>query len=549
MIRWIASSFKRQIVFLLFSIILTIGLLVISKIYTDQKTQLETILEQQVAQMARGFSLVVSSDVFYNNYLAVSDDIFDLYQHNQKLANVHGSLFKIVNVAVIDNDNKIVGHSTPSLNPIGTLFDIPTFSSDGEKTGKIVLFWEIETEFLLVTMPILKDSNIIGKVYLTVNPFFLKQSEDKLLNNIIFVVCFFIFILFLTSIVFSRWIDKPFEEIIRQLNFANLGQGKLEFPLVIGRKDEFYTIANALIMADVRILKQKEELLDIQKDLEQRVESRTAEFKNEALKVKKSLEELRLYQQKLIEIEKMASLGSLVAGIAHEINTPVGVSITTVSYIEDETNTIFKLINDENLSKKNLLKYLSSVEKAAKAITFNLNNTAELVRSFKQMAIDQHTEDKRAFNLKEYLDEVLLSLNSRFKNKPISIRNKVDNDIDIVSYAGIFSQILTNFVINSLVHGFNDSTMHGEIMINASFVSDELIFTYEDNGLGINVEHINRIFDPFFTTKLGEGGSGLGLSIIYNLIHHKLNGHIKCENTKQGMMMTITLPKNKLIEK
>ena len=283
-------------------------------------------------------------------------------------------------------------------------------------------------------------------------------------------------------------------------------------------------------------------LRELNQDLDLKVKKRTRELEE-------SLEHLKDTQDKLIETEKMSSLGSLVSGVAHEINTPIGVSITGITHIKNETNTVLKSLKNDTLGKNALTNYLNLVDEMSESMYLSLRNAADIIRSFKQVAIDQHTEIKRYFNLHSYCDEVLLSLNNKLKLTKIKVTNEIDKNININSYAGIFSQTLTNFIINSLIHGFEDLQKEGNITINGWIESNNLYLTYEDDGKGIEEKHIHKIFDPFFTTKLGKGGSGLGLNIIYNLIHHKLNGKITCKSKiNEGIKMTIVIPTRELID-
>lgn len=287
--------------------------------------------------------------------------------------------------------------------------------------------------------------------------------------------------------------------------------------------------------------KASDKLKDLNENLDLKVKTRT-------LELEESLQNLKTAQAKLVETEKMSSLGSLVAGVAHEINTPLGISITGITHIQSETKSILNMMSNEKLGKNALSQYLELVDEMSESMFLSLKNAADIVRSFKQVAIDQHTEEKRKFNLKYYCDEVLMSLHSKLRHTNIKVLNEIDENIDINTYAGIFSQIWTNFIMNSLIHGYEDYKIEGEIYIKGWIANDKLYLTYKDDGKGISKENIKKVFDPFFTTKMGKGGSGLGLNIIYNLIHHKLNGEISCESElNEGMTMIMTIPMKELI--
>ena len=237
----------------------------------------------------------------------------------------------------------------------------------------------------------------------------------------------------------------------------------------------------------------------------------------------------------------MASLGGLVAGVAHEINTPVGISLTGITHLEDITYNLHRKYIKERMSQNEFEEYIDTSKELTKLIHTNLNKAASLVRSFKQVAVDQSSEEKRVFDLCSYVNEVLASLNSVIKKTNIKISIECSEEIKINSYAGAYSQVLTNLIMNSIVHAF-EKDKKGEININISKRKDKILIVYKDNGIGIKEENLSKIFDPFYTTKRNKGGSGLGLNIIYNIITSKLNGSIICKSkVDKGVEFNIIL--------
>ena len=249
------------------------------------------------------------------------------------------------------------------------------------------------------------------------------------------------------------------------------------------------------------------------------------------VRLHESLKEIKLIQNHLIESEKMASLGSLVSGIAHEINTPLGVVLTSISHIENEVKKMESNYNEQSLTEEALTEYITETKQIIMIIRNQLSNAVTLIRSFKSISVDQHIEDQREFNLKKYIDDIIISLRSVLKGRNIKIINQIDEAIELESYPGIFSQIFSNLIINSVDHGFEyDKNNDDENIIEIS-VKEEmggiLVINYKDNGKGITDEAKKKIFDPFFTTRRGKGGSGLGLNIVYNLVTQKLGGSLK----------------------
>lgn len=298
-----------------------------------------------------------------------------------------------------------------------------------------------------------------------------------------------------------------------------------------------------LVFRDVSEEYEMQEQLRQHRDhLEHLVAERTSELQAQKNTLEDNIKQLKQAQKQLVESEKMVSLGSLVAGVAHEINTPVGVSLTGITHIHDEIKQINKQLHNEELTQSALEKFLERSEKMSDAMHHSLRQASELIRSFKQVAVDQHGEDKREFDLHQYIDDVILSLHHKIKHTRITVINDCNRDCLITSYPGIFSQIITNLITNSLVHGFKPDD-EGEIIIQAQRQDKQLILSYADNGNGIEASILPRVFDPFFTTKLGQGGSGLGLNIIYNLVSQKLNGHIRCDSQPgNGVKFTLEIP-------
>ena len=256
----------------------------------------------------------------------------------------------------------------------------------------------------------------------------------------------------------------------------------------------------------------------------------------------KTLNELERTQDKLIEAEKMASLGGLVAGVAHEINTPLGIALTGITYFDDISNNLRKLYSSNNMTEEEFEKYLKTSEDISKQVLSNIKRASNLVQAFKQVSVDQTNEDKREFYVKDYTDGLILSVNNQIKKTKIKIENNISSDIKINSYPGAYGQIITNLILNSIIHGFTNEEK-GLISINLVQKEDTYIFTYEDDGKGIEGKDLPHIFEPFFTTKRGLGGTGLGLNILYNIVRKQFNGHITCKSIpNKGVNFTINIP-------
>jgi len=257
-----------------------------------------------------------------------------------------------------------------------------------------------------------------------------------------------------------------------------------------------------------------------------------------------TLETLQTTQAELIRSAKMAALGNLVAGIAHEINTPVGTAVMTASTLENATKSIVADLQQDTLKRSSFESYLEVATECSHLILNNLNRAGELINSFKEVAVDQTSLQKRTFLLKPYLHEVIANLTPQFKRTPHKIQLFGDDALLIESYPGSIAQVISNLTLNSLMHAFSES-QPGTISITAEAQAESIVLTYHDDGCGINAANQSRIFEPFFTTARELGGSGLGLHLVYNLVTQTLRGHIQLESSSgQGATFTITFPRD-----
>ncbi len=288
----------------------------------------------------------------------------------------------------------------------------------------------------------------------------------------------------------------------------------------------------------------EDEVRRLNKKLEHLVEERTKQYVEANRSLHESLEHLKHTQHQLVQAEKMASLGSLVAGVAHEINTPLGVGVTAASFLEDKTMSFIRSFSDENHTPEELKKYLDLTTEATSMILTNLNRAAELINSFKQVAADRSSEKRRKFDFSENIDELITSLKPRFKRTNHTIDVQCPNELVVDNYPGVFSQIFTNLIMNSIIHGF-DEVDAGKITLSIAQNGDNILhISYNDNGMGMDNETLTKIYDPFFTTKRNsKGGTGLGMHIVYNLIVQTLGGKIECASTPgKGTTFIIKAP-------
>ena len=402
---------------------------------------------------------------------------------------------------------------------------------------------ESQTKFATIfnTAPFaLALTRITDRVYLDANPAWeqlLGLPRDDILGR--------------TSGELGLWADPPlYDEIYasfshddvvnqREVRMCLRGRADIAPCLISARRlsvnDEDCALWSLVDISELRRIQGRIE--DLNQTLEKRVVERTAELSA-------ALETLRQTQEELIRSEKLAALGSLVAGIAHELNTPIGNSVTVATTLAARTDELVHAYATGALRRGDFDKFASSAQGATDLLMRSLLRAEELVRSFKQVAVDQTSEQRRRFELGEVLHEMAITLSPMFKGSPYTLEIIDTERLIMDSYPGPLGQIFTNLVSNALQHAF-DGRPRGHIVVTPRAADDKLVeIEFADDGKGIPPENLRRIFDPFFTTRLGRGGSGLGLHITYNLASRVLGGRICVRSTPgEGTRFVLTLPR------
>ncbi len=252
---------------------------------------------------------------------------------------------------------------------------------------------------------------------------------------------------------------------------------------------------------------------------------------------------LQMTQAKLVEQQKLAALGSLVAGVAHELNTPLGNSLLTASTMQEMSEKFLAEVETGKMRRSSLDVFARATETSASLLVRNLSTASDLITGFKQIAVDQVSDQRRQFSLKTVSEEVALTISNRLKREEHTLEIEVPATILMDSFPGPFSQVLSNLVLNAIVHAF-DGKKHGQMRLQADLLTDKQVrLVFSDNGHGISEANLSRIFDPFFTTRLGQGGSGLGLHICYNIIRSVLGGSVQVKSVLgEGTSFEIILP-------
>ena len=291
---------------------------------------------------------------------------------------------------------------------------------------------------------------------------------------------------------------------------------------------------DALIDAYGRSVREQRRLVKVSDRLQGQLATVNHELGRRKAEAEEALERLTAAQESLVQAEKLASLGALVGGVAHEINTPVGIALSCASHLADATARMRRLFEADDIGVEDFERYMATATDTTNLILGNCERAADLIRSFKQVAVDRTTSERRSFELGGYIRETMASLGPHLRQAGHAVSIDCPGGIGMTSYPGALSQVLSNFVMNTLIHAFEPGET-GAITIQVDRPDpDRVRIIYSDNGKGIPEDNRGRIFDPFFTTKRGSGGSGLGLHIVYNLVTGPLEGSVAVESDPSG---------------
>lgn len=380
---------------------------------------------------------------------------------------------------------------------------------------------EAESEKLTLETQVSYQGQEIGSFILHYG---LKNSLSRAKDEALTLVQMLGVQIFITFIVLSTVLNRKVLRPLKRLGAAARGiaSGDLKTQIPETGDDEFGQLSNQL-EAMRRALEKHVTLLEL------RVDQRTRDHQKLNAALQESMVQVQQAQKQLVQQEKLAALGGLVAGIAHELNTPVGNALTVATSLLANTETIQSKMSS-GMTRKALEQYIEDVAEGSQMIEHNLTRAAELVAGFKQTAIDQTTAKRREFDLHKLTNETILTLSPNLRSKEYKIVAHIEQGIVLDSYPGPLSQVFTNLINNAVLHAF-EGRDKGEVSIDAErYLNQEkdwVKITVKDNGKGIDADNQKKIFDPFFTTKLGKGGNGLGMHIVHNLVSGALGGDIQ----------------------
>jgi len=526
----------------------------LTSIRLSQKKGLGRRMLIAVLLMSSLFTVVQASYQLYTDYKLGLSEI------EQQFQQIYLSYNKSLSSSIWDIDTEetdIIGAGMLSLPNVESV--VITAITESERSTLLALKTSINENLTtkVFDLSFINDGEglLIGELEVSIS---LDPLYDDLLDRLLLILIFQTLKTFSVSIfIFAIFYYLVAQHLTSMAKFSeSLDSNEQYTPLILNRKqprhsDELDEMVKALNKAKTNLKKmfeynqksnELEKELDLQQQKEQIYTQHHALIEKKNNELNDIINTLNDTQEKLINSEKMALLGNMVTGVAHELNTPIGVSITGVSHIEKQTQKILKLFNNSQMKKSDLLEYFSEIESLSHSINVSLDKSAELIQSFKLVSAEQHQDVVCNFNLHKNFEDIVNSLRPSFSSKNIEIRNSVEQYINFRSYPGILYQIFTNLINNANLHAFEDQ-QSGLIELRTEISVNSVVIIFTDNGKGMPKNVINRLFDPFFTTRRGKGGTGLGMSIVNTLVTDKLNGKIEVgSELNRGTSFRIILP-------
>lgn len=407
----------------------------------------------------------------------------------------------------------------------------------------------LSDEFIEYSLPVIdsETSATLGYIYVRMTHRSFKQNVSELAQYNLAMGVILALVAYIISQIIRARVIRPFDDFVRDIQNITFNK---DFDAQLSKPSltELHPLSESVNAMLRKITQQidkfetaESEIKELNQSLEQKVVTRTQALRDSNQELLDALEQVHQYQSQVIQSEKMASLGQMVAGVAHEVNTPIGLGVTASTMLSDRIDDIKSELEKKSLSAKKLERFLDESKENTQIIYRNLSRAADLVSSFKQVAVDQTADNSRNVKLEPFVNEVILSLNPTLKKFNHSIVINCPAELEIQTKPGPINQVLINMIMNSVIHAFDDN--EGTITIDIWLENHTCHIKYQDNGKGIEEKIKQRIFDPFVTTKRGEGGSGLGLHLVYNLVTQALGGNISVESElDKGSTFNISFP-------
>ncbi|MDF1880737.1 HAMP domain-containing histidine kinase [Sulfurimonas sp. MAG313] len=521
MIRFHLSLFSKiasSLTLLFIAAMLSIGYLIIIEQNNSVQKEKDKLVLSSVKTLAEGSidALITGDFELLERWLKAVTPT-DIY--------AYGYLSDPNGLILVHTDSQMIGHISPSMQ------------SSNLNGSRNLLYHEQEVKEIIYTSSL--DGEIFAYAhiaYYTSQDFLSMFKREGFFTIIGFMLFFLTLILFATLFIIKRY-TEPIVVLTKSVSeFSFTDNKQMLNKALSNRPDEIGLLAMKFHQMTQRLNKAYKSLKEDEQSLQIKVKERTKD-----LEEKNTL--LIKMQDQLVEAEKMSALGSLVAGVAHEVNTPLGISITAASIFKYEITKIDTHLKSNTLSESELKKFLITILETDEILMKNLDRAALLIKNFKKISIDQSSEMARDFELNEYLQEILSTFKNELKSRPISLELDLNKEeISMYSYPGAISQVIVNLLQNSLLHAF-EIEQKGTIIISTRKKDETIIIRFCDDGKGIDESIKHKIYEPFVTTKRNKGGTGLGLNVTYNLVTQHLGGTIKIDNsTTIGACFIIEIP-------
>jgi signal transduction histidine kinase len=510
------------------SLTLSSGVNLYSQINTYQQS-----LQEDVVTFSEMISRGALEHIIRDEGLA-QDQNLKILGASELIENVH--IYKITDQT---SPEFFASYNREGIAPVKAKFDQMNALTQPKMTDNVIE----------IIRPISNNKEVLGYVYLRASADKLQKLIAQSIMNTVgmllvcLMMCFFLTLKLQSTITAPiNILVKLVQRISRQRDYSSRAElnGIKELD-ILGE-----AFNNMLQRTQEHMLRQTEaetEQAKLNLSLEGKVQQRTTALKEANSELIQTLEKLHQFQRQMVQNEKMASLGDMVAGVAHEVNTPIGLGVTASTMMLDRLSDMRKAFEDKTLKASSLSKFIAEGEENLNIIYRNLNRAAELISSFKQVAVDQSSENNRIFFFNKLMDEILMSMRPKLKKVNHQMNIHCADNLVIESKAGPINQIMINLIMNSIIHGF-EYMDRGKIDIIIESVDESKVsIEFKDNGKGIPEHLCKRIFDPFVTTKRGRGGSGLGMHLVYNLVTQALNGSISVLSEEgQGVQFRILFP-------
>lgn len=468
-------------------------------------------------------------------YLRFQKDINQTAQNDaEQIFNV---LLRSASEAVWTYNNDSIDQLIEGISNDAAVEQIYIEDSFGEPFAKFDRGGEPPEHFISLAGAITYEGEVIGHLAFTYSlEEIYQESRSEALRLLAILALQAVCTLLAIVFVIKRQVTNPINTLIQSAK--GISEGNLDTSVVLNRHDELGALSMQL--DDARAA-----LKDLLQNLEARVAERTEALSSVNSELEQTVTRLQRAQDDLVETEKLSALGALVAGVSHELNTPLGNSLMMSSTLTDTIKQFSDKLESGQITRSELSHYLQTIRNSADIMQSNITSAADLVRSFKQVSVDRTSEQSRQFELAEYLHEIEATLRHLFKHRPVQLLIKAEPPIIMHSYPGPLNQVINNLVNNALTHAFSNEEA-GQVVIAAKVVDEEQVeLTVRDNGAGIEPDNLARVFEPFFTTRLGQGGSGLGMHIVHNIVTSVLLGSLKVESeVGHGTLVRLQLPRD-----